>query len=366
MRVPFFNYPFLFKSQETELTEIILRVCRSGAFIMQQDLVDFEKNLAKFTGAKHAFGVADGTEAISISLMAAGVKPGDEVIMPSHTFVATAGATNFVGAKPVLADCGRDHMLDPEAIEPLITDKTTCIMPVQLNGRTCDMDAIGSIAKKHGLKIVEDSAQALGSKFKGQSAGTFGSAGTFSFYPAKILGCFGDGGGVVTNDDSVAERVELLRDHGRSKDGEIVAWGLNSRLDNLQAAILNFKLKHLDADLERRRTIAAKYQERLGNVAQLLLPPPPESDKHFDVYQNYEIEADKRNELQSFLKDNEVGTLVQWSGKAVHQWQGLGFKEKPKYTEDMFKKCLMLPMNVSLSDDDVDYVCDKVIEFYGK
>ncbi len=365
--VPFFNYGFLFREKEAEFTQILLDTCRKGAFIMQQEMRDFEKNLATFVGAKHAFGVADGTEAIIIALRASGIGPGHEVIVPSHTFIASVASIQLVGATAVLADIGPDHMMDPEHVATLVTSKTKAILPVQLNGRTCDMDRLGAIAKEHGLLIIEDAAQAVGSKFNGKCAGTFGSAGTYSFYPAKTLGSFGDAGGIVTNDDEVAERIYRLRDHGRGSDGEIVEWGYNSRLDNLQAAILNFKLKTYPQDLERRRALAGLYHEELGGLSALHLPPPPlPGSAHYDIYQNYEIEADRRDELQKYLKENGVGTLVQWSGKAVHQWKKLGFSVNLPKTDKMFERCVMLPMNTSLSNEDVGYVCQLIKTFYKK
>lgn len=365
--IPFFNYSALFAEQEQELTGVILDVCRRGAYIMQKDLVAFEKNLAEFMGVKHAFGVANGTDAIWLGLKAVGIGPGDEVILPSHTYIATAASVHFVGATPVLADIGPDHMLDPVSVEKLITAKTKAIMPVQVNGRTCDMEALQAIADKHGLMIVEDSAQGLGSKFKGKSAGTFGKFGTISFYPAKLLGCFGDGGAVVTNDDAVAEKLALLRDHGRNAEGRVVAWGFNSRLDNLQAAILDFKLKDFPADIARRRAIAARYQDRLGGLKELTLPPAPDADpRHFDVYQNYELEADRRDELRAHLEQKGVRTIVQWAGTPVHQFGELDFQDvKLPATDAFFKRCMMLPMNTTLSDEDVDYICDQIIAFYG-
>jgi dTDP-4-amino-4,6-dideoxygalactose transaminase len=215
--------------------------------------------------------------------------------------------------------------------------------------------------------VLEDAAQALGSKFRGRFAGTFGVAAGFSFYPAKILGCFGDGGAVVTDDDAVAERVHLLRDHGRdAATGEVLGWGLNSRLDNLQAAVLDHQLRDYGRIVERRQAVAARYQARLGDLSELLLPPAPDADPdHFDVYQNYEIEAERRDELRAHLKAAGVGTLVQWGGKAVHQWQALGYRVSLPRTELLFRRCLMLPMNLTLTDDDVDYVADAIREFYG-
>lgn len=365
--IPFFNYQALFVSREKEFIDIMLDVCRRGAYIMQKDLVVFEKNLAAYMGVRHAFGVANGTDAIWLGLMAVGIGAGDEVILPSHTYISTAASVHLVGATPVLADIGPDHMLDAASVESLITPRTKAVMPVQLNGRTCDMDALQAIAIKHGIMIVEDAAQGLGSRFKGKSAGTFGKFGTISFYPAKLLGCFGDGGAIVTNDDDVAERISLLRDHGRNADGRVVAWGFNSRLDNLQAAVLDFKLKTFNRDTERRRASAARYQTRLGKLPQLTLPPAPNEDpRHYDVYQNYELESDRRDELRAYLEQHGVRTIIQWAGTPVHQFSELGFKDvNLSRTERFFERCFMLPMNTTLTDDDVDYICDLIVAFYG-
>lgn len=363
--IPFFPYPEIFRAHEEELLGVMAGVCRRGAFILQKECEEFESNLAEFMGVEHAFGVANGTDAIIIGLKAAGIGPGDEVILPSHTYIATAAAVHMVGATPVLAECGPDHMLDASDVARRITVKTRAIMPVQINGRTCDMDAIDAVAREEGLIICEDAAQALGSRFKGQSAGTFGLFGTLSFYPAKLLGCFGDGGAVVTNDDEVAERIALLRDHGRNEHGMVVAWGYNSRLDNLQAAILDFKLKLFPQEIERRRAIAAMYQEGMGDLESLTLPPAPDTDpSHFDVYQNYELEADRRAELRAHLEQRGVQTIIQWAGTPVHQFGELGFSVSLPKTDAFFQRCLMLPLNVALSDDDVAYVVDSVRNFY--
>ena len=367
-QIPFFNYSALFAAQEQELMKVLTDVMRRGAYILQKDLVDFETNLQRYLNVKHAYGVADGTNAIKIGLLAMGIGPGDEVIVPAHTYIASAAAVHFVGAKPVLVECGRDHLIDPDSAERAITSRTKAIMPVQLNGRTADMQSIDAVARKHGVKIVEDAAQALGSRFRGQYAGTFGSFGTFSFYPAKVLGCFGDGGAVVTNDSQIGERLALLRDHGRNADGEVVAWGTNSRLDNLQAAVLDFKLKTFDRDLERRRRVARLYDEGLRDVRQLLLPPPPSSDtNHHDVFQNYEIEAESRDQLKAHLQDAGVRTIVQFGGKAVHQYRGLGFDDvKLPITERLYTRALLLPMNTTLSDEDVSYIVEQIRAFYGR
>jgi dTDP-4-amino-4,6-dideoxygalactose transaminase len=367
-QVPFFNYRALFESQEAEITTAVTDVMRRGAYILQSDLTEFEAKLRSYLGVKYAFGVADGTNALIIALRAAGIGPGDEVIVPSHTYVASAASIHFAGATPVLVECLDDHMIDPEGIRQAVTKRTKAIMPVQLNGRTADMDPILKIAAEHGLQIIEDAAQGLGSKFKGRHAGTFGAAGTFSFYPAKLLGCFGDGGGVVTNDDRMGEQLALLRDHGRNNDGEVVAWGTNSRLDNIQAAILNVKFKTFDADLARRRALAGLYDAGLRDVSELLLPPAPDADaRHFDVYQNYEIEAERRDELKKHLEEHGVRSIIQFGGKAVHQYAGLGLTSyRLPRTELLYRRALLLPMNTSLSDDDVHYVVDCIRRFYGR
>lgn len=365
--IPFFDYRRAFLRTEEEFVSIFRDILHRGAFILQKDLAEFEQHLAEFLGVKYAFGVGNGTDALIIALRAAGIRPGDEVLFPSHTMVASAAAIVFAGGVPVPVDIGLDHMMDPSDLERAITPRTRAIMPVQVNGRTCDMDAIQAVADKHGLMIIEDAAQGLGSQFNGRCAGTFGIAGAFSFYPAKVLGCLGDGGAIVTNDPEVADRVAMLRDHGRRADGEIRMWGVNSRLDNLQAAILDFQLRTYDATMARRRQIAAMYEERLGDLPELVLPPGPNGDpNHYDVYQNYELEAERRDELRAFLKANGIGTLIQWSGKAVHQWPGLGFNVRLPNTERFFTRCLMLPMNMALADDDVDYICAKIREFYGR
>ena len=367
VKVPFFNYPALFKMQEKEIMDTLHDVMSRGAYILQRDLEEFEENIRELIGVKHVLGVADGTNALILALRAADVGDGDEVIMSSHTYIATAASVHFVGAKPVLVECGADHMIDPESVERAINDKTKVIMPTQLNGRTCDMDALQSIADKHGLVIIEDAAQALSSMYKGKCAGTFGLAGTFSFYPAKVLGCFGDGGAVATNDDKIAERVALFRDHGRNKDGEVVTWGTNSRLDNIQAAILNLKLRTFKKDIERRRQIAAMYDQALNNIDDLFLPPAPDADEnHYDIYQNYELESGHRDELRSFLAERGVGTIIQWGGKAVHQFKGLGFDNvRLPVVEKMTSRFLMLPMHTALTDEDVGYICDCIVEFYS-
>ncbi len=368
MQVPFFRYPHVYDEHRVDIEQALLRTAASGSYIMQQELREFEERLAEYCGVQHAVGVGNATDGLELNLRVAGVGPGDEVLLPAHTFVATAAAVVAVGAKPVFAEIGPDHLIDPDDIEHRITERTTAIMPAQLNGRTADMERITAIAERHGLKIVEDSAQGLGSRFCGRMAGTFGVAGVFSFYPAKILGALGDGGAVVTDDEEVAQTLRELRDHGRDEAGAVVRWGRDSRLDNLQAAVLLVKLARIEEAITTRRCLGARYHEGLKDIAELFLPPPPDESPnavHFDVFQNYEVEADKRDCLRDHLRDRGVGTLLQWGGKGVHQFSALGFTQSLPTTEAIMNRSLMLPMNTSLTDDEIDYICDEIAAYYG-
>jgi dTDP-4-amino-4,6-dideoxygalactose transaminase len=365
--IPFFNYRGAFTADLDSYLDIVRDVVTRGAFIQQRDLVEFEARLADYLGVGHALGVGNATDGLIMAFRAAGIGPGDEVIFPSHTMVASPASAAHVGATPVPVECGPDHLIDPDAVEAAITSRTRAILPVHLNGRTCRMDRIQAIADRHGLLVVEDAAQGLGSRFKGRPAGSFGVAAAFSFYPAKILGCFGDGGAVVTNDDEVARKLRLLRDHGRNEQGEVEMWGLNSRLDNLQAAILDFQFRDYQKIIDHRRAVASRYQELLGDVPELALPPAPGADPdHYDVFQNYEIEAERRDDLRAFLGRNGVGTLIQWGGKPVHQFAALGLRGELPYTDALFRRCLMLPMNMMVQLDDAEFIAATVRDFYGR
>lgn len=228
--VPFFNYPRVYLDDREALLKIFEDVGHRGAFITQQDLRDFEVSLAAYTGAKYAVGVANATDGLELAWMSIGLRPGDEVICCSHTMLATAASIKTAGGVPVPVELGDDNLLDPDAVAAAINPRTVGIMPTQLNGRTCDMDRIMAIANKDRLFVVEDAAQALGSRFKGRHAGTFGDAAAISFFPAKVLGCLGDGGAIITNDYAIFDKAYQLHDHGRDADGEVKCWGRNSRL----------------------------------------------------------------------------------------------------------------------------------------
>lgn len=366
-KVPFFEYPRLWSDNREYYISILDQVSSAGGFILQKALSEFEIELAKFSGVNYSVGVGNATDAMEIFLEAIGLNKGDEIIISSHTMLATASAIRVAGGIPVPVDIGNDNLIDTKSIQEAITSNTVGIMPTQLNGRVCDMDAIIQIAKKHSLFIVEDSAQALGAKYKGKHAGTFGLASCISFYPAKVLGCFGDAGAVLVNDKDLYNQIYQLHDHGRDVDGEVKRWGRNSRLDNLQAAILSYKLKTFDKVIERRREVAMMYQKNLSILDELQLPPPPcNNSDNFDTYQNYELTADHRDELKKYLSAKGIGTLIQWGGKGIHQFKQLGFNQKLPNTDKFFERCIMLPMNIFISNEDVEYICNSIKSFYRK
>ncbi len=368
MQIPFFRYPHVFGQQRDEILAAMTQVMERGAFILQDELKQFEQQAATFAGARFAIGMANGTDTLFLALKAAGVGPGDEVILASHTYIATAAAVHFAGGTPVLVDCGPDHLIDPAAVAAAVTPRTKVIMPTQLNGRTCDMDRLQAIADRHHLLVIEDAAQALGSRFKGRCAGTFGFAGSISLYPAKVLGCFGDGGLLFTNEEKNYTALKQLRDHGRNDDGLVVRWGMNSRLDNLQASVLLTKMRIYPQEMERRRQLARLYRAGLGDLEDMTLPPGPDHDPdHFDIYQNYEVESGRRDALREHLTANGVRTIIQWAGTPVHQFKDLGL---PKFdlpaTDRLFRRCFLLPMNTSLTDAEVGYICEVIRSFYGR
>ena len=365
-RVPFVNYPEHYRRIWDEVMEAVKEALSKGDLILRDQLRQFEENIASFVGVKYAVGVNSGTDALFLSLKAAGIGQGDEVITVSHTFVATVSVIVQCGAKPILVDIGEDMNMDVNQVKKAITPRTKAIIPVYLNGRMCDMERLMAIANEHNLLVIEDAAQALGASFDGKGAGSFGLTGCFSFYPAKMLGAAGDGGVVVTNDEEIAEKIQLLRDHGYQRStGEMLCYGYNSRLDNLQAAILDVKLKHLPEWIERRRELANKYYEGLSDLQELKLPPPPHSnDLFFDVYQNYVIRAKERDRLVEHLSDSGIEILVSWP-KPMHHHEALGLKHfhLPK-TEQISNEVLSLPMYPELSDEQVEFVIRSICDFY--
>jgi aminotransferase EvaB len=341
-------------------------VFRRADFIMRDDLITFEQQFAKLTGTAFAIGVANGSDALNLAVKALGIGPGDEVITVSHTFVATMAAVVHAGATPVLVDVGADHVMDPDAFAAAITPRTKAVIPVHLNGRMCDMGRIMKIASERGLHVIEDSAQAIGARFDGKQAGSYGALSTNSFYPFKIIGCFGDGGALTLSDPDLNYRLRCLRDNGQDRaKGEILFWGWNSRLDNLQAAVLSVLLEQLPAIVGRRRAIAAQYCDSLAGLDGLRTPPKPtEKGAYYDSFQNYVIESTRRDGLLKHLADRGVGTLISWP-VPNHHHRGLGLDRfrLPK-TERLSREVLSLPMHPALEDAEVAYVIDVVRQFH--
>lgn len=363
-KVRFVNYPRQYQQLKKEFDGVFEEIMSGGDFIMRRHLEEFEAAIASYVGAKHAIGVNTGTDALYLSAHALGFGPGDEVITVAHTFVATIGAIVQCGATPVLIDVTDDFNMDVEQIEAAITPRTKGIIPVHLNGHACNMDRVMDLAKRHNLKVIEDAAQALGAKFKGRRCASFGDTAIFSFYPAKMLGTAGDGGMVVTGDDSLARTLRAFRDNGRVDSVEVIeCFGWCTRLDNLHAALLRMKFKHFDKWVERRREIAKLYDEGLKGVGDVITPPDCGHD-YFDVYQNYVIRSKKRDELLKHMKASGVEVLISWA-TPNHKQKALGLEHfKLPVTERISKEVMSLPMYPELTDEEANFVVDAVKVFF--
>lgn len=368
MKIPFFDYKKLYLNDKSKLDKIFSKVSSRGAFILQKEVSDLENKIKKFTHSKYAIAVANGTDAMQIYLKAYGIKKNDEIIISSHTMIATASAVKFCGAKPIPVDINWDDgLINPLEIEKKINKKTKAILITHLNGRTCDMDKILKIKKKYKLLLFEDAAQGLGSKYKNKFAGTFGDASSISFYPAKILGCLGDGGIILTNSENYYKKMKLLRDHGRDTKGKIIYWGYNSRLDNIQAGFLNYFFTKFNKTIKRRREIAELYNNELSDLNDLRLPPIDNKKKiNFDTFQNYEILAKNRDKLRKYLFNKGIGTIIQWNGVATNKLKKLGIYSNLKNSDMMFKQLLMLPMNNFLTNKEIIYITTVIKNFYKK
>lgn len=364
MKVPFFDYSRHYTDHRDQYIRIFDEVCSKGAFIMQGELESFESSISSFTNSFGCIGVANATDALELCWQSLNLQLGDEVIVSSHTMLATASAIVMAGGIPVPVDIATDGLIDISAIESAITQRTVGIMPTDLNGRCCDMPAIVDLARSYNFHVVEDAAQALGSLIDGKHAGTFGYASGISFYPAKTLGSFGDAGCILAGSASAYDKLFQMRDHGRNKSGEVKCWGRNSRLDNLQAAFLSYNFSNFSSIVQRRRAVASLYHQLLSDNPNIILPPSPSDDRRFDVYQNYEVLVSQRDDLRSFLKDYGVGTIVQWGGDPIHSFSNLGVKGDyfPR-TNYYFDHCILLPMNTFISDEDVLYVCELINQF---
>lgn len=354
MEIPLVNLKAQYLSIKKEIDKAIKNVIYQSAFIGGKELKSFEEEFAKFCGVRYGVGVASGSVALDLAVMSLGVGPGDEVILPAHTFIATAEAVSHAGAKPVFVDIDeRTYNIDPLLIEKALTKKTKIIIPVHLYGQPADMDRILKIAKKYQLKVLEDAAQAHGAEYKGKRVGSFGEAAIFSFFPAKVLGCYGDAGIVVTNNKKIAEKIALLRDHGRKEKYAYQILGYGLRMDNLQAAILRVKLKYLSKWIEKRRQLAKFYNKLLagGKVA---IPYEPDYAK--SVYYVYTVRVKERDRIQKELKEKGIYTGIYYP-IPLHQqpaYKDLGYKKGslPK-TEKVVREIISLPLYPELASSKI-------------
>ena len=350
---------------DPEVEEAALRALRSGQYILGKECQAFETELAAYTGAKHAILGSSWTMSVYLLHLAQGLKPGDEIIVPSHTAFPTMEPLIHCGAKPTFADIDDSYCMDVEQIESLITARTVGIIPVHLYGHPADLDRVLAIAAKHKLWVLEDCAQAQGAKYNGQTVGSMGHCGAFSFFPSKNLTVLGDGGCLTTNDDALAEKVRMLRNHGRRDKYLHEFAGFNVRFNEIQGAIGRVMLKHLDRFNDHRRAIAARYNERLKDIT----VTPPERSWARAVYHMYVVRVQRRDELQRFLKERGIETGIHYPVPNHQQPAVMSkFNNIPRLpkTERVVKEILSLPIHGEMPLRDADRVCDVIAEFYGK
>ncbi len=359
--IPFVDLKAQYQSIKTEVDAAIQRVLDNTAFILGREVEAFEAAFAEYVGAKFCVGVSNGTAAVQMAVTACGIKAGDEVIVPANTFFATAEGVSTAGATPVFVDADPvSYALDAGKIEAAITPQTRAIMPVHLYGQAADLDAIFDIAARHNLLVIEDAAQAHGSEYKGRRVGSLGHAGSFSFYPGKNLGAYGEGGAVVTNDEAVARHLRLLRDHGSERKYHHEIIGYNFRLEGIQGAVLSVKLKYLDGWNNLRREHAARYDELLKESG-LMLPQEMNYARH--VYHLYVVQAEERDALQTSLTESGVQTGVHYPIPIHLQpaYAFLGHKEGDfPEAERQARRVLSLPMFAELTDEQVREVAEAV------
>jgi dTDP-4-amino-4,6-dideoxygalactose transaminase len=361
--VPFVDLKAQYQSIRDEVRAEVDNVFESTQFILGDAVEKFERDFADYLGVKHVLGVGSGLDALRLALEAAGVGAGDEVIIPANTFIATALAVSGTGAKPVLVDCREDtYQIDPALIEQAITPRTKVIMPVHLYGQSADIAEIVEIARNHKLEVIEDAAQAHGTRFLGQRCGSFGLAGCFSFYPGKNLGAYGDGGAVATNDDDFAKRVNSLRNYGQKQKYVHVEKGTNSRLDTIQAAILNVKLRHLDDWNAARRAHAAMYSDSLGE--DFIVPTLDPRSEH--IFHLYVVRTRNREELQQHLNSLGIQTGIHYPIpihlQEAYRDLGQGKGSFP-VTEKLADEILSLPMFPELTHEQIELVLEALSSF---
>lgn len=366
MKVPFLDLKAAYLELKDELDTAYQRVMNSGWYILGEEVEAFEREFAEYSGAKHCVGVANGLDALHLILRGYNIGAGDEVIVPSNTYIATWLAVSYAGATPVPIEPNfNTYNIDPEKIEDAVTEKTKAIMPVHLYGQPAAMGEIKKIGKKYNLKIIEDAAQAQGAKYKDKRAGNLGDAAGFSFYPGKNLGAFGDAGAVMTNDGDLAEKVRMLRNYGSKVKYYNEVKGYNSRLDLLQAAFLRVKLKYLEKWNTRRAEVASYYLENLSDISELILPVV--ADETNPAWHLFVIRSADRNQLQKHLENSGIGIVIHYPvpPHLSEAYQDLKFPDFP-VAEEISETILSLPISPHIEKKQIVYICESIKSFYLK
>jgi len=366
IKVPLLDLKAQYQGMAEEINERLKSVVESQCFILGPEVEALEKEISAFFGAKHAIGVASGTDALILSLKALGVGPGDEVITTPFSFYATASCIVHAGARPVFADIDPDTcLISPETVRSAVGERTKAVIPVHLFGQCAEMDALSRIAEEHGLKILEDACQAAGAEYRGRRAGAMGDAGALSFYPSKNLGGFGDGGMALTNGDETAGRIRTLRVHGASREYHHETIGYNSRLDEIQAAVLRVKLSRLEKWNQARRENAARYDRAFQDGPVKPLNRVPGS---VHVFNNYVVRAPERDRLMDRLKKRGVGCAVYYPAP-LHRmecfWGPEGKKPSLPGADQASRECLAIPVHPELTREMQDHVIESILEFYS-
>lgn len=365
--IPFLSFLKTHQEIKAEILKAFEDVYESNAFILGEQVKLFEDSYAKFNDTHFCIGVGNGLDALTISLRALEIGFGDEVIVPANTYIATILAISNVGARPILVEPRADTFnIDSDLIESAITSKTKAIIPVHLYGQACEMDKIMTMAEKYRLFVIEDNAQAQGASFKGKLTGSFGNINATSFYPGKNLGALGDAGAITTNDVALNYKAMTLRNYGSQKKYFNEVKGYNSRLDELQAAFLYIKLKHLHSWNEERKKIAEQYDDLLSNLSFLKLPKIAKDSS--SVFHLYVIRSSRRNELQTYLKENGIATMVHYPVPPHLQkaYSDLNIKKGAfPITEDIAKTCLSLPIYPGLKKEEIDFICLSIKQFFN-
>jgi len=362
MKIDFAKLQYQYQLYKKEIDQAIHNVLDKSNYIMGNEVVDLEANLQTFTGVKHAITCSSGTDALLLAMMALDIEPDDEIITTPFTFIATAETIAFLKVKPVFVDIDeKTYNIDPTQIEAKITAKTKAIMPVSLYGQPADMEAIQAIANKHDLKVIVDGAQSFGSTFNGTRDSNLGDISTTSFFPAKPLGCFGDGGAVFTNDDALAQKIKSLRVHGQPKRYHHQYIGMGGRMDTLQCAIVDVKLKHYKKDLALRQEVASKYDKLLGNGGFSPEQLPYIDNRATSAYAQYSVRVKNRDEVQANLKEQGIPTAVHYPMPLHLQecFAYLGYKRGDFPVSELVSSEIMsLPMNPYLGDDEIFYIAN--------